>query len=71
MKKDGGSAFTVGDQTSYEAQSGMDLRDWFAVQALAAMTNCFSYKGKECDAEVISKTAYEIADAMLKARETE
>ncbi len=70
---DGGPAFPrAGTDTSY-SQEGMSLRDWFAGQALAGMLAGFS-KGERdggparfhegnCD------TAYQIADAMLRARE--
>lgn len=44
--------------------SGMTLRDYFAGQAL------ISFSGKEYSSdEAISKHAYAIADAMMKARE--
>jgi hypothetical protein len=45
---------------------GMDLRDYFASQALSAII--ISYKGE--DTESASATAYEYADAMMKARQT-
>jgi hypothetical protein len=44
--------------------SGMDLRDWFAGQALA------SIKDKDfASVEGVADRAYEIADAMMKQRE--
>jgi len=45
--------------------NGMDLRDYFASQALPAIIS--TYKGE--DTESASVTAYEYADAMMKARE--
>jgi hypothetical protein len=46
-------------------QQGMDLRDYFAARAMQAeLTN---YAGSNWDR--VAKSAYEVADAMLKARE--
>lgn len=57
---------------------GMSLRDWFAGQALAGLTvTGFSaayladLKEGETRAEWISRQVYDLADAMLKARETD
>ena len=44
------------------AVGGMTLRDYFAAQAMLRTSVGSSY-------EQLAKTAYEIADAMLKARE--
>ena len=53
---------------------GMSLRDWFAGHALAGMAG--EYRTAQmytCEfdetCESIAKSAYELADAMLKARE--
>ncbi len=46
---------------------GMDLRDWFAGQALAAFLS--SDADEEWNPENASIVAYEYADAMLKQRE--
>ena len=43
-------------------QTGMTLRDYFAAQAMLRTSVGSSY-------EQLAKTAYEIADAMMKARE--
>jgi GTPase SAR1 family protein len=43
-------------------QNGMTLRDYFAAKAMLRTSVGSSY-------EQLAKTAYEIADAMLKARE--
>jgi hypothetical protein len=44
-------------------RDGMTLRDYFAAQAMLRTSVGSSY-------EQLAKTAYEIADAMLKARES-
>ncbi len=59
---DGGPAFPTNDNMS----DGMFLRDYFAAHALAA---CIERCYRSESIAVISKEAYEIADAMLKARE--
>jgi hypothetical protein len=43
---------------------GMDLRDYFAAQAV----NGFVINGKSSRADLIALRAYEIADAMMEAR---
>ena len=50
----------VGDDMNYSR--GMTLRDYFAAQAMLRTSVGSSY-------EQLAKNAYEIADAMLKARE--
>ena len=42
---------------------GMTLRDYFAAKAMQAMAQKYSHEGD------ISRNAYKIADAMLKARQ--
>jgi hypothetical protein len=49
-----------------DAPSGMSLRDWFAGQALTAMSKLLPEVWNEHD---VAKIAYVIADAMLKARQ--
>ena len=46
-------------------QDGMDLRDYFAAKAMQAMVNEYD------DFNMMSKYAYQIADAMMEARESE
>ncbi len=58
---DGGAAFPVAH--SYLIQSGMSLRDYLAAKAMQALAQKYSHEGD------ISRNAYKIADAMLKARE--
>ena len=50
----------LGDGMQY--QKGMTLRDYFAAKAMLRTSVGSSY-------EQLAKNAYEIADAMLKARE--
>lgn len=57
---DGGPAFPVDEQYF----SGMTLRDWFAGQALA---NRYTQEAR--DDKKVAQWAYQIADAMLSARE--
>lgn len=73
---DGGPAFPVPDSHPGAVQvgtNGMSLRDWFAGQALAGMLSAFA-KGSSDGGparfhEANCTTAYDIADAMLRARE--
>ena len=67
---DGGPAFprpfsedTYLEDTDYEAQQGMSLRDYFAGKAMQALAQPGNYF------DATAKQAYMIADAMLKARE--
>jgi len=53
-------SFDNGETVKYV--TGMTLRDYFAAQAMLRTSVGSSY-------EQLAKTAYEIADAMLKARE--
>lgn len=76
MKNDGGPAFPV-DKINAAIHDGMSLRDYFAAKAMAAwitsptisqlQTTCI--KTDLIPSQAISKMAYEIADAMLAARE--
>ena len=63
---DGGPAFPC-DSTNkqFPTQCGMSLRDWFAGQALdqRKMLSTGAYYAADA-----AREAYEIADAMLKAR---
>jgi hypothetical protein len=76
MSKDGGSAFPecevvrdkfTGNLLSIGMKGGMTLRDWFAGQALAVLSNAFLFTKEDC--EVAAIKAYRMADAMLAARE--
>jgi hypothetical protein len=58
------SAFPSHGSMGEIADRGMTLRDWFAGHAMQDMLT-----GRVQDFEAISKNAYILADAMLKARE--
>lgn len=47
---------------------GMDLRDYFAAQALNGIMSSYSYP-EDTDPMLFSNHVYRIADAMMKARE--
>lgn len=84
IKNDGGSAFPVtqqreelqegGYRTVTEQHAGMSLRDYFAAQALPALIDVESTAdlgAGRCmfDHAVVAREAYELADALLEARE--
>jgi hypothetical protein len=48
---------------------GMTLRDYFAAKALQGICNSRSHVDLKGHAIASAKVAYELADAMLKARE--
>lgn len=62
-------AFPVQDTSWYQ---GMDLRDYFAAKAMQSMadsiTDSSRFIGKE-NLQRLAGVSYEIADAMMKARE--
>ena len=51
------------------AQHGMTLRDWFAGQALVSLYASKEVQENEWGDELIADLCYDMADAMLKARE--
>lgn len=51
------------------AQGGMSLRDYFAAKAMHGMAGSRRYCEAGWDQADMASQAYEIADAMLKARE--
>jgi len=65
----GGPAFPI----PTDDWRGMELRDWFAGQALAGMLTYYNeHRGDyhtNATCEVAAKDAYQWADAMLKQRE--
>ena len=70
---DGGSAFPVPDIDGGKVCEGMSLRDYFAAKVLSGIwsdSDCLATFSGSADVGLeIAKTAYEQADAMLKARE--
>lgn len=53
----------------YEPVEGMTLRDYFAAKAMQGICNSRSHSELKGHAIASAKVAYELADAMLKARE--
>ena len=78
-KQTGGPAFPcdeqIRDSMIYQPEPGMSLRDYFAAQAMSGICHMIATKQHELGivrptgAAGIAHTAYELADAMLKARE--
>lgn len=62
-KETGGPAFPIKGPIMTSDEQGMTLRDYFAAKAMQALAQKYSHEGD------ISRNAYKIADAMLKARE--
>lgn len=67
----GGPAFPVydhhADGQQFLAETGTTLRDYFAAKAMQGLLSDSDIKGKP---QKFAEWAYEMADAMLKARET-
>jgi hypothetical protein len=55
------------NSSAYSEGYGMDLRDYFAAKAMQSMNMREDYI--DTPANVIALDSYELADAMLKARE--
>ena len=55
--------FVAEDDTGMMINMGMTLRDYFAAKAMQTLAEKYSHEGD------VSRHAYKIADAMLKARE--
>jgi hypothetical protein len=74
-KNDGGPAFPISTPLTIAPKAvGMSLRDYFAGQALAGMDIFETARMDTCKltrAQAIAKIAYELADAMIAARDTE
>lgn len=72
---DGGAAFPVSRQsfgngiTLEPISEGMTLRDWFAGMALGHIPALLDVSDENASCENIAGHAYQIADAMLAARE--
>jgi hypothetical protein len=64
----GGPAFPVNsDNYASPESTGMTLRDYFAAKALQGMVASMGWQGGTC--KTVASVAYQMADAMLKARE--
>lgn len=71
MNKDGGAAFPACNEANVNGTMGMSLRDYFAAKAMpSVIDNCRSdtLMDGESRAQMFARKAYEIADAMLEAR---
>ena len=66
-KETGGPAFPLFAATGY---TGMTLRDYFAAKAMERFIDYAAAKGPSLPSDdQLAKCAYDMADAMLKARE--
>lgn len=72
QRDNGGPAFPNDYSTTIDLNCGMTLRDYFAAKAMQAYIN--AYAGGTPDhrdaPEWVPGVAYELADAMLKARQS-
>jgi hypothetical protein len=68
-RENGGLAFPTKDGGGHH-HSGMSLRDWFAGQVMAEMIRLSTDSDGGWSAENVAYGCYNLADAMLKARET-
>jgi hypothetical protein len=59
-----------GDSAWIKIAPGMSLRDWFAGMALGHIPALLDVSDENASCENIAGHAYQIADAMLAARET-
>ncbi len=69
QKKDGGPAFPSEYIPGTATTPGMSLRDWFAGMALQGQADRFSHPHQH--RELLANDCYDIADAMLAARNGE
>ena len=65
----GGPAFPVCDAARIHNLEGISIRDYFAAKAMQGICNGRSHSDLKGHAVASAKVAYEVADAMLKARE--
>lgn len=66
-RPDNPAAFPVSDGTC--TQQGMDLRDYFAAQAMIGiMSTAGAFQRADRREEMVARKAYEFADALLLAR---
>jgi hypothetical protein len=69
MNNNGGSAFPIPDEGQGWGSAGMSLRDWFAGQIAAGMAAHSGTSGVSFGPHDIAGRSYQVADALLKARE--
>lgn len=67
MSKGNSPAFPCQDNNK-QIYTGMNLRDYFALEAMHGILENSLYTGKETEAIKLAKNAYKIADAMLDER---
>ena len=72
----GGPAFPANHFDMAESEHGMTLRDYFAAKAMQAMLSAYPCQaigdiegGIQADWHDLASDAYEMANAMMKARE--
>jgi hypothetical protein len=63
----GGPAFPLQDASTHQFH-GISIRDYFAAKAMQALINGIE-PGKEHQTVIIPSVAYQMADAMIKARD--
>lgn len=75
-KRDGGSAFPLNPEVNfshkgevYPDASGMSVRDFFAAHIAAGMAAFSGTAGVSYGPDSIAGRSYEVADALIKARE--
>jgi hypothetical protein len=68
MSNTGGPAFPTGTGGNTPYSNGMTLRDYFAAKAMQGML-AYSYLHPLSMEDGCARDAYDMADAMLKARE--
>ena len=64
----GGPAFPVPDIDGSAVQEGMTLRDYFAAKAMQGILSATLTPNTIWSQDDAAETAYNVADAMLKAR---
>lgn len=64
--KNGGPAFPH-DNIKWHTEKGMSLRDWYAGMAMQGLVSHYGC-GTITNKELVSPSAFEIADAMIKER---
>jgi hypothetical protein len=65
-------AFPYFGHTGWSHGEGMTLRDYMAAKAMQATVSAWDSQGQDraaCVASIIAEESYELADAMMRARE--